>query len=276
MMLNNITIVGGIVLFNPDINLLQQNIRTLLPQVDLLVLIDNSDNTADPVLKMAGEKVSIFSNNKNLGIARALNQIFEFAEKRNADWVLTMDQDSVAPDNMIFEYFKYLDSSIGTLCPVLFDRNKQAKPETFDGAKDIKKCITSGSLVNVSAWRAVSGFDEKLFIDGVDFDFCERQRRAGFRVVCVGDIVLSHAIGNITMRKFLIWNVAVKNHTAFRKYYIARNTIYLAKKNGTKARVLKSYFQVIKQLGIVLLYEADKGKKMRAILRGTRDAINNF
>ncbi|MFR0569057.1 glycosyltransferase family 2 protein [Bifidobacterium apri] len=276
MMLNNITIVGGIVLFNPDLNLLQQNILTLLPQVDLLVLIDNSDHTADPVLKMAGEKVSIFSNNKNLGIARALNQIFEFAEKHNADWVLTMDQDSVAPDNMIFEYFKYLDSSIGTLCPVLFDRNMQAKPETFDGTKDIKECITSGSLVNVSAWKAVFGFDEKLFIDGVDFDFCERLRRAGFRVVSVGDIILSHAIGNITMRKFLFWNVAVKNHTAFRKYYIARNTIYLAKKNGTKARVLKSYLQVIKQLGIVLLYEADKGNKVRAILRGTRDAIKGF
>lgn len=74
------------------------------------------------------------------------------------------------------------------------------------------------------------------------------------------------------MRKFLFWNVEVQNHSAFRKYYIARNVIYLAKKNGNRSRVFRSYLQVIKQLLIVLFYENDKKEKICAIMRGAKDA----
>lgn len=271
-------IIAGVVTYNPEIPLLQKNLSALLELVDQVILVDNcSVNLND--IKLVVEyvdRITLIENHSNMGIACALNEIMEKAIDHGYSWVLTMDQDSIAPDNLISEYEKYLDSSVGILCPIIYDRNKKQKPMIYLGTHEIIECITSGSLVNVSAWQKVNGFDEKLFIDGVDFDFCERLRKAGYRILEVGTIILSHAIGNITMRKFLFWDVSVKNHSAFRKYYIARNTIYLAKKNGSVVRLVKSYLQVVKQIAVVTLYEQDKKQKLTAICKGMIEGIKGF
>ena len=58
------------------IDLLQRNIQSILAQVDKLVLIDNSESTSNEVMKLiTASSVLIISNNKNLGVAHALNQI---------------------------------------------------------------------------------------------------------------------------------------------------------------------------------------------------------
>ena len=272
------SIIAGVVTYNPEIPLLQKNLSALLGLVDQVVVVDNGSDNLDDINKTVESigSVTLIKNHSNLGIARALNEIMEQAIEYGYSWVLTMDQDSVAPTNLISEYEKYLDSSVGILCPIIFDRNKNQKPMIYSGTHEIRECITSGSLVNASAWRKVNGFDEKLFIDGVDFDFCERLRKAGYHILEVGTVVLSHAIGNITMRKFLLWDVSVKNHSSFRKYYIARNTIYLAKKNGNAVRQAKSYLQVTKQIAEVILYEQDKKRKITAICKGMIDGIKGF
>lgn len=264
------SIIAGVVTYNPRITLLQKNLSALRELVDRVIVVDNGSVNLTDIKKIIGGigSISLIENQRNLGIARALNEIMETAIEYEYSWVLTMDQDSVVPTNLVSEYVKYLDSSVGMLCPIIFDRNKNQLPTTYLGTHEVKECITSGSLVNVSAWQKVNGFDEKLFIDGVDFDFCERIKKTNYRILEVGTVVLSHAIGNITMRKFFFWDVAVKNHSAFRKYYIARNTIYLAKKNGNVARQIKSYLQVVKQVSIVIMYEQDKKQKLIAICRG--------
>ncbi|MBT8861767.1 glycosyltransferase family 2 protein [Lactobacillus delbrueckii subsp. bulgaricus] len=264
------SIIAGVVTYNPRITLLQKNLSALRELVDRVIVVDNGSVNLTDIKKIIGGigSISLIENQRNLGIARALNEIMETAIEYEYSWVLTMDQDSVVPTNLVSEYVKYLDSSVGMLCPIIFDRNKNQLPTTYLGTHEVKECITSGSLVNVSAWQKVNGFDEKMFIDGVDFDFCERIKKTNYRILEVGTVVLSHAIGNITMRKFFFWDVAVKNHSAFRKYYIARNTIYLAKKNGNVARQIKSYLQVAKQVSIVIMYEQDKKRKLIAICRG--------
>ncbi|MCD5470692.1 glycosyltransferase family 2 protein [Lactobacillus delbrueckii] len=272
------SIIAGVVTYNPRITLLQKNLSALRELVDRVIVVDNGSVNLTDIKKIIGGigSISLIENQRNLGIARALNEIMETAIEYEYSWVLTMDQDSVVPTNLVSEYVKYLDSSVGMLCPIIFDRNKNQLPTTYLGTHEVKECITSGSLVNVSAWQKVNGFDEKLFIDGVDFDFCERIKKTNYRILEVGTVVLSHAIGNITMRKFFFWDVAVKNHSAFRKYYIARNTIYLAKKNGNVARQIKSYLQVAKQVSIVIMYEQDKKKKLIAICRGIIEGVHDF
>ena len=271
------SIIAGVVTYNPRITLLQKNLSALRELVDRVIVVDNGSVNLTDIKKIIGGigSISLIENQRNLGIARALNEIMETAIEYEYSWVLTMDQDSVDPTNLVSEYVKYLDSSVGMLCPIIFDRNKNQLPTTYLGTHEVKECITSGSLVNVSAWQKVNGFDEKLFIDGVDFDFCERIKKTNYRILEVGTVVLSHAIGNITMRKFFFWDVAVKNHSAFRKYYIARNTIYLAKKNGNVARQIKSYLQVAKQVSIVIMYEQDKKQKLIAICRGMIEGVHD-
>ena len=267
-------ISAGIVLFNPDINRLKENISAVIVQCTHIYLVDNGSNNIGDVSELLNQynqsKISILCNKENRGIAKALNQLTAAAQKDGFKWVLTLDQDSVAPSNIVEEFEKYINNSnTGMLCPVICDRNKGAIVEAKNGYKEIDECITSGSLLNIKAWSEIGGFDESMFIDGVDFDICYRIRQNGYKILCIQSVVLLHELGRIEYHRFLFWKVFVKNHSAFRKFYIARNTVYLARKEHSN--IVKAILQNVKLFLIAICYEDDKCKKSKKILQGTID-----
>lgn len=307
----------GIVLYNPKIERLRENLAAVCAQAPEIIVVDNaSENAAEITSLLSGyHSVEYLRNGRNLGIAKALNQICAAARERNYAFVVTLDQDSACPENMFAEYRKYAGlGRLGILCPQVRDRNggrlvqhradtghcirrylRSAPREPCAGADGgvsiVDRCITSASMVSLEAWEAACGFDESMFIDGVDHDFCDRIARKGYLVYRVNSVTLLHEIGSIEVRRFFAWKVLVKNHPAFRKYYIARNTVFLARKRraaglvqhcanngGYSTRYLrdavlafKPYLQVTKQFLTVLFYEGSKKEKLGAILRGASD-----
>ncbi len=279
---------AGIVLFNPQPARLRDNIEAVYKEAAGLIVVDNaSENQAEIRELLAGyAHVRYIRNVKNYGIAKALNQICEAAEAAGYPFVLTLDQDSVCPVHLLKEYENYLTlERTGILCPQVRDRNCSLNSQTgvlkgrasLNGSSPDRNvtvmswCITSASLVSIQAWREVNGFDEGMFIDGVDQDFCERIRRKGYRIYRLDTVTLLHEIGAICEKRFLFWRVYVKNHSAFRKYYIARNTVFVARKKRSVRLVALSYLRVIRQFLLVLLYEQGKIKKLAAIVRGAWD-----
>ncbi|BCC14773.1 TPA: glycosyltransferase [Bacillus cereus] len=267
-------IAAGIILFNPDLDRLRENIDAIYNQVQLLVLVDNNSSNIHLVEEeyKARENIIIVKNNNNIGIAAALNQLMSYCQSKDYSWVLTLDQDSVCPNNLVREYVKYLNiPKIALISPVIIDRNKNSDEEINKTAyNNIEKCITSATLTNVSIWEEIGGFDDLMFIDLVDFEYCKRIVLNGFKIIRVNNVVLLHEIGHITQHKFLIWNIDVKNHSAFRKYYMARNIIYYAKKYKTTGSIIIAYMRIMKLLAITMLYEKDKGEKGRAIFKGIK------
>lgn len=231
-MSNNIC--AGIVLYNPDITQLKRNIAAIIKQVQILYLQDNGSANISDVEKIIADTSSIvlLRNPENKGIAWALNALCKRAESDNFQWILTLDQDSVCPQNMIALYKEYLPMA-DMLCPKIVDRNYGVLDGNSENVETVDKCITSGCLLRLSSWRKLRGFDEKMFIDGVDFEFCYRMKKSGMNILRVNDVVLSHEIGNITVRHFLGFRVIVKNHSPFRKYYIAKNIIYIWQESKT-------------------------------------------
>ena len=104
-------ILAGITLFNPDVARLEENISSIYGQVDRVICVDNGSdnikNIEDCVLNN-WKNITIIKNGKNEGIAKALNQMFEFAIEQQYEYVLTLDQDSVCPDNIIEEYLSLI------------------------------------------------------------------------------------------------------------------------------------------------------------------------
>lgn len=265
-------ISAGIVLFNPDINRLEENINAVIVQCTHMYLIDNGSSNIDEVIELLKRynqaKITIMCNAVNCGIAKALNQITAAAQKDGFEWILTLDQDSVVPPNIIEEFEKYINNpDVGMLCPVICDRNSGIAVKIKSECEEIEECITSGSLLNIEAWRKIGGFDESMFIDGVDFDMCYQLRQNGYKILRIQSVVLLHELGHIENRHFLFWKVRVKNHSAFRKFYIARNTMYLARKKHTS--IVKALLQNVKLFFIVFCYEDDKRQKINKILQGT-------
>ena len=77
-------ILAGITLFNPDVARLEENISSIYGQVDRVICVDNGSdnikNIEDCVLNN-WKNITIIKNGKNEGIAKALNQMFDFRSR---------------------------------------------------------------------------------------------------------------------------------------------------------------------------------------------------
>lgn len=268
-------IAAGIVTYNPNMERLRDNIYAVIEQVSCIVIIDNASENMGDILSLVNEmdNIQCIRNNINCGIAKALNMIFKKCMGEGYEWVLTLDQDSVVPPNMIEEYRKNMDVDVAILCPRVIDLNENNEVREDKNNIFVKRCITSGSLTNIMAWNVLNGFDEKMFIDAVDFDFCDRLGKYGYRILQINSVIMMHEIGYTQKKRFLIFPVIVRNHSAFRKYFIAKNIVYLDRKNKCITYPVSTLLREIKLLFIVLFYEQDKIHKIKKIMCGIRDGF---
>ena len=86
-------VAASIILYNPELTCLRENIESIVDQVEVVYLVDNGSKNSAANKEMAAtwEKCRYIDNGKNLGIARALNIAMEQAKKDGAGWVLTLD-----------------------------------------------------------------------------------------------------------------------------------------------------------------------------------------
>lgn len=130
-------IIAGIVLFNPDIKRLIENVNAVSSQVDEIIFFDNNSINLNEIEAFVKRKnYQLIKSNKNYGIAHALNELGKAAYYKKADWFLTLDQDTVINLHLIEEYKKYMNlPRIGQLCCIFKDRNLRVKWDIPNGVK---------------------------------------------------------------------------------------------------------------------------------------------
>lgn len=271
------TISAGIVLFNPNIERLNENIQAIVGQVDRVILFDNGSSNYVQIKSFLHNnypKCFLITSKRNKGIAYALNKIANVALTNGYKWLLTLDQDSVASDNLISTYEKYMYlPNVGQLTCNNKDRNLSKIHGTNNKIEEVKYCITSGTILNLDAWKKVNGFDSSMFIDRVDNEFCCALRAKGYKTYKLGFCGILHEMGNITKHYFFNKTVVVMNYNAMRYYYIAKNSILLARRYPHEENIIATLVHEIKIEIKILLYEKEKGKKILSILRGMRDGF---
>ena len=278
----NMHICAGIITYNPTLTDVSTCLEALCNQVERVIIVDNASKNVKSLQEVVSKyaNVTLVKNSQNIGFAKALTQVFEWAKSQGFNWVLTLNDDSVVPSNMISEYKKILEnqgslvnqknaknSKIAIVCSLLKNR--------LDGTILHSKChedecITSGSLTSVEAWQKIGGFDEWLEIDGVDFDFSRRLARAGWKIVECQNVIMEHQIGKARSINLIIKHPIVWNHNANRKYYIARNMQVVDYKMGTYSYA-KSLRAVVRDMIFVALWEKNKFAKISAMIRGFKD-----
>lgn len=265
---------AGIVLFNPDIKTLNESIKELHSVTQNIILVDNnSDNIIEiKELIQAYNNIVLIENENNLGIARALNQLLEEAYNTKSEYLLTLDQDSIISKNDVIKMLEYKDiENVAVICPVINDLNKSKKLIQEQEYIEIDRCITSGSLMNLKKCKNLGKFDEKMFIDYVDFEYCKRIILKGYKIIRVRDAVINHEIGKRTKRKFLFWTVFPTNHNYKRTFYYVRNIRYYLKKykkNMTVKEKIVEYKYLLWRLVTIIFYEKNKKIKLRSYFDG--------
>lgn len=288
---------AGIVLFNPDdLERLEKSVQSVLKQIKRVYIFDNSTKKYNiDFLK----NVTYMSENANRGIAYALNRIMEQAKCDGYAWVVTMDQDSILPNGIVRDYVEHLKlAQIGIICPQVVDRRRTyMEIDDNDNNEYIDMCITSASCTSIEAWEKIGRYDDKLFIDLVDNDFCKRLIISGYKILRLNKWVLDQEFGKIIPKSPRIQQFWVKvskilhnknlakfsykkSVSPMRVYFTCRNIIYLNKKLKKYGPTAYENYNCNSYLGFIVSFivpsflRADqKMKVLKAIITGTYDGL---
>lgn len=289
-------IIAGIVTFEPDIDRLRENIGAISPQVPLVIIYDNGSTNSQAISDLTADSpnVLVVHNGTNDGIAAALNRLAEAALNQGATFLLTLDQDSVCSPDMVSKLSGELADGIGMVTPHIVDRNKLTLeeyrrldlPHVEQYRQPARRgAITSGAIVDLTAWTRVGGFDELFFIDYVDYDFNQRLMDAGYSILRVNAAPLLHEVGRATLtwlrvpRKDLSgrWHMErffAFGHSPARCYYKARNRVLFTRKHGRKLGVThEGIWQIPQQIALTLIFERQRVAKLWSFVRGIRDGL---
>ena len=185
-------IVAVLVTYRPDLSELKTAIAALAPQVAGIVAVDNGSGAATQaeianLLDRPGVPVTTLFQPENRGLAQAQNAGAAAARNMGADAVLLMDQDSLPAPDMVAAlragYVRRKASRPAAIGPGYDEPHRgtdAALPREGD-VPEMPALIASGSLIPLAVLDEVGPFDESLFIDFVDTDWCFRARHAGFR-----------------------------------------------------------------------------------------------
>lgn len=270
-------IVVGIVLYNPSLEILNKSISEIEHIATNICLIDNCSDNIKEINQLLKKhpKIIIIKNKENLGIAKALNQLLEFANCQKSEFLLTLDQDSILKKEMLNYMLQYKnEKDVALICPVINDLNKENRKIQSEQVLDIERCITSGTLMKLKVCNKIGIFDEKMFIDYVDFDYCKRVILNKKRIIRVQNAIINHEIGRRTRHKFLFWTIYPTNHNPNRVYYYARNIKYYCKKFKHKMTLkekIREYTYLSWKALSILLYEKNKKKKLSMFFKGIKD-----
>ena len=134
--------------------------------------------------------------------------------------------------------------------------------------------MTSGNLLNIDIYKQIGDFRESFFIDYVDYDYCLRSLKKGYKIIRCNDILLNHKLGN---SKLYFSKILVTNHSSTRRYFITRNRLFLIKEHLTSNFKLsiQMFKHTIMDFIKILFFESEKRKKVNAILKGFRDFVLN-
>ena len=268
-------ICAGIVSFCPEISRLKQNLQSVTAQAEKVFVVDNHSENLSEVKKlvMSFPNAALLENEQNNGIAKALNQMCELAEQEGYEWILTLDQDSLIPRDLLKIFQNYLsEEKIGIICPAVYYEGWEKKVESEAPTEYVSACMTSASLTKIQAWKEVGGFREEYFIDYVDNEFCMKLRLHNDKVLRVNGCQMHHQLGDSGIKKIFGLKWHYTRHNPLSLYYMARNNYAFIREYAKSLPLLKEYLKLVYVLLLEFLFSKQKRKAIRFIRYGLRDA----
>lgn len=286
-------VLGIVVTYHPDRAILDRVFAALVPEVDHVVVIDNqSTEESRRVIAEAGggigpdvsahpRSVELVSNAGNEGVSVAFNQGISRALTRGFDFVFLVDQDSVVRRGavgILLEQYQELGARfpVGALQAANAEPGGRVTLDTrrrefylrrngfqSDAAFQGLLLMNSGALIPVTSIRAVGSFDERYFVDFVDYEFSLRLARHGFRVFHVPGAVIDH-------------NVSDAGPPDVRRlYYAERELVRLIRTYGPGqvSGVAPIVWTTVNRIGSLLLRSGYPGRVLRLTVRAMFDGL---
>lgn len=285
------SVAAVIITYNVE-NDFKKRINKLQGKVDEIIVVDNGSKAETiNMLNELEKEVTIIYLEDNKGISYALNKGIEYSIKKGYDWVLTLDHDSIVTDDMIknmLNCYKQLNDElkqkVAMLVPIHFEEKEYQNASNINYKKasnsyvEVLTEITSGALTKAEIYKNFGMYDEKLFIDLVDHDYCLSLNKGGFKIIQVNDAILIHNLGESIKKSVLGLKITPTNHSPLRRYYMSRNRRYIwdKYKEDFPEWILIDKRRFITENLKIILFEDNKIEKFKYIKKGINDYKNNI
>ncbi len=191
--------------------------------IDRVLLTINIPEKIDPADLALRFPVHIINNNKPKGFGANHNHAFLACQ---SPWFLILNPDIRLTTDVIAPLITAADEKSGLLAPRIIEPGKMA-PENHRALITPKEILNRHSrryqspakpawipgmfmLFRSKAFAAISGFDERFFMYGEDFDICARTRLAGWQLQVDENLQTIHDARRASHKshRHLYWHVA--------------------------------------------------------------------
>jgi rhamnosyltransferase len=216
-----------------------------------------------------------------VGIAKSLNFGLRYAQSLGYEWVITLDDDTLLSTTYLSDVFAFAEANEAVNFSIVAcsrgDEFSLDKVNVYDFTEK-RVLITSGSVFKIRDCTDIGGFDERMFIDLVDFDFCTRARLSKGPLIQLNKVGMIHKVGNSKTLTLCGMSIVVYHHAPFRLYYQVRNVFIFARKHLIASPALTVYLfaDIIRIPLKAVFFERDKVVRLQYILRGFYDGIFNL
>lgn len=246
-----------------------------LSKLATVIIVDNTPGGYS-FSSQESDGLVILQDGRNKGLGRALNIGIKKARQLGCEQVILFDQDSTPSASFAQALLNALHDAgdCAAVGPKLIDDQELTSPcvEKYGGVTEVPYLATSGMAFNIGNLSAIHQFDEDLFLDFVDMEWCLRMRfQEGWKFYCLESVLMPHRLG-LAQRKLL--GITYHVPPPYRHYFQFRDTFFLSRKSYAPVRLRWRLRLIL--LPKLLLYPLilDNGlERVSWMARGIRDAL---
>lgn len=262
----------GITLFYPEPDALIY-LEELSKFFQKVYVFDNSptnDSYSDKILP----EFMYYYSGTNRGLSVAFNCFLKDAVQDEIDYLLILDQDSLYKITALRGLMQEIeeapiDADVAIRACYALEIHKAVGVKPENRIEEVEEVISSGSFINIHTVKKHNlSYDERLFVDYVDYEFCKLIRRKGLKILRYMEYVMPQQLGYYYKNRVC--------HSAIRHYYMIRDVGYYHDKfysrPATELKVLKRYLKDI----WVCVHEDKIWKKILYATRGYVDHLRGM
>ena len=232
-----------IVTYNPEIERFAKALESLRSQVSEIIIVDNGSENYAEIEKVKTENSVLIPLESNYGNAYAVNRGFEYAEKREVEFVILSDQDTVFKEDYAahFEkvFLKNHDDKIAAYAPFVFDeninsilyvgvlKNDRIKNVVPENTMNVLHTIASGMIIDCKILANIGGMNEDIFVDMFDYEWCWKVNYLGYKILVLSELSINHKFGD---KIITVLGKKLPLRSDLRYYFGIRNAIALSLK----------------------------------------------
>jgi rhamnosyltransferase len=212
---------------------------------EIVVVNNNSTDGTCGMLSTRYPEVTVLNLPTNIGVGGGYAAGIAYAvNERKHNWVWLLDDDSVPKLDGLEALIRGLalpnieKENIGIVAPLpVHGETQLSYPGLlwYNGWKTpplevsrqpawfVDAVISSGSLLKRDAVEHMGLPRVDFFMDFVDFEYCFRLRRGGYKIAIIRDSELDHTIGEPRSVTILGYTKSWPDQAPWREYYVSRN-----------------------------------------------------